>query len=158
MLWLAFSRDMCAWQGQQQLWDVLVGEGETQGRGSSCLPANPCAHLTVARRVVQQNAAHSTQRPLSSAASRSPTPWVWVWVCARSTQGGPTITRRQETRGWVQPKTYHRLGVVLDASEARSSGATTFTVKVILKLRLQCPEIAPVRACCLPSSESCGSV
>lgn len=49
------------------------GDPQT-GDSSSCLPANPCAHLTV-------RLPHGTQRPLSAAVSHSPTSQTWVcWI------------------------------------------------------------------------------
>lgn len=31
VLWLAFSREMCAWQGQQQLWTCWWGRRRPKG-------------------------------------------------------------------------------------------------------------------------------
>lgn len=90
VLWLAFSREVCAWQGQQQLWDMLVGAGEARGRGCgySCLPRILVLILQCPGGVVVcKTAPHGTQRPLSSAVSHSSTSQVWsVQVHARWTQ------------------------------------------------------------------------
>lgn len=51
-----------------------VGRRPTDRDSSSCLPANPCAHLMV-------RLPHGTQRPLSAAVSHSPTSQTWVcWI------------------------------------------------------------------------------
>lgn len=63
-----------------------VGRRPTDRDSSSCLPANPCAHLTV-------RLPHGTQRPLSAAVSHSPTSQTWVcwihtgWTWARAHTG-----------------------------------------------------------------------
>lgn len=158
-----FQRDVCL-AGTAAVVDMLVGEEENQGSScsSSRLPASLCAHLAVARGCCSQVFHTIHKRPLRSAGSHSPT--FQVWVCARSTQGRhghayPTTTtaKRQETRAWVQPKTYHRHQVVLKTSEARSRGCYNIHRKAILTLSLQCPETAPAGTCAgsFPLAKSC---
>lgn len=145
MLCLAISREPCVLAGTAVVVGHAVGEGETYGGGcgSSCLLANPCAHLTVP---VTRHA------KAISAAARSGS--------ARSIQGGHghahtaiTITRRQEARGWcnLEPTTDTKSSSTLQKLEA--VGAATFSVRVLLLLSLQRRRLLQLRARALPSSQ-----
>lgn len=121
---------------------MLVGEGETYGRRprhvSWRILVLICVPVTCHAKAV-------------SAAVRSGS--------ARSIQGGHghahtaiTITRRQETRVWVQPRTYHRHQVVLNTSKLEAVDATAFSVRVLL-LSLQRRRLLQLRARAVPSSQ-----
>lgn len=128
------------------------GDPQT-GYSSSCLLANPCAHLTV-------RLPHGTQRPLSAAVSHSPTSQTWVcwihtgWTWARA-HTGPLPS--PETRGRVQPRTYHGHQVILNTSGATSCGCNRIQSRSSSTKSAAFRELQ-LRAYTLPASlaESCG--
>lgn len=147
-----FERDVCAWQGQQQLWTCWWGRRRPKGAAAVLhVPQQVCVLISLWPGVLQPSVPHHTQQAAQLCWKHSRTSQ--AWVCARSTQGGhghayPTTTT-------VQPKTYHRHQVVLKTSEARSHGRYNIHRKAILTLSLQCPEIAPAPPCAgpLPSGQ-----
>lgn len=160
-----FKRKMCAWQGQQQLWDMLVGGGDLRERLQLFTPPRvPCAHLTAARGEGGQAFHTIHQRPLHSAVSRSPT------SRSGSVPGPHKVNKGVHTPPLPLPEdrkpglgcdlkltTDTKLSLTLQKLEAVD--ATTFTVKVILKLSLPCPEVTPAQSlqfALVPVVESCG--
>lgn len=145
-----FERDVYL-AGTAAVVDMLVGEEETQGSGcsSSRLPASLCAHLAVAKGCCSPSVPHHTQKATQVCWE----PQTHLGHAYHTT----TTAKRQETRAWVQPKTYHRHQVVLKTSEARSRGRYNIHRKAILTLSLQCPEIAPAGTCAgsFPLAVSC---
>lgn len=150
-----FRRDVRAWQ---QLWDMLVGWGgdPQTGDSSSCLPANPCAHLTV-------RLPHGTQRPLSAAVSHSPTSQTWVcwiytgWTWARAhTRPLPSPEDKRPGVGCnLEPTMDTKSSSTLRELEA--VGATTFSQRSSSTKSAAFRELQ-LRAYTLPTSlaESCG--
>lgn len=135
---------------------VGVGRRPTDRDSSSCLPANPCAHLTV-------RLPHGTQRPLSAAVSHSPTSQTWVcwihtgWTWARAHTGplpSPEDKRPgvgcnlEPTMDTKSPSTLRELEAV---------GAPTFSQRSSSTKSAAFRELQ-LRAYALPASlaESCG--
>lgn len=127
-------------------------------------PRVPCAHLTAATGECGQAFHTIHQRPLHSAVSCSPT-----------SRSGPVPGPHKVNKGVHTPPlplpedrkpglgcdlkltTDTKLSLTLQKLEAVD--ATTFTVKVILKLSLPCPEVTPAQSlqfALVPVVESCG--
>lgn len=131
------------------------GDPQT-GDGSSCLPANPCAHLTVLL-------PHGTQRPLSAAVSHSPTSQTWVcwihtgWTWARA------HTRPLPSSEDKRPGVGCNLEPTMDTEspptlrELEAVGAPTFSQRSSSTKSAAFRELQ-LRAYTLPASlaESCG--
>lgn len=130
------------------------GDPQT-GDSSSCLPANPCAHLTV-------RLPHGTQRPLSAALSHSPTSQTWVcwihtgWTWARAhTRPLPSPEDKrpgvgcnlEPTMDTKSPSTLRELAVGAPTFSQRSSSTKSAAFREL-----------QLRAYTLPASlaESCG--
>lgn len=154
-----FERGVCAWQGQQQLWTCWWGRRRPKGAAAVLhVPQQVCVHLVVARGTAAQCSTPYTgcsallgTQPHLPGLGLCQVHTRWTRACIPTT----TTAKRQETRVWVQPKTYHRHQVVLKTSEARSHGRYNIHRKAILTLSLQCPEIAPAPPCAgpLPSGQ-----
>lgn len=131
------------------------GDPQT-GDSSSCLPANPCAHVTV-------RLPHGTQRPLSAAVSHSPTSQTWVcwihtgWTWARAhTRPLPSPEDRRPGVGCnLEPTMDTKSSSTLRELEA--VGATTFSQRSSSTKSAAFRELQ-LRAYTLPTSlaESCG--
>lgn len=128
------------------------GDPQT-GYSSSCLPANPCAHLTV-------RLPHGTQRPLS-AGNYSPTSQIWVcwihtgWMWVRAhTQPSPE-DKKPGVGCSLEPTTDTKSSSTLRELEA--VGATTFSQCSSSTKSASFRELR-LRAYTLPASlaESCG--
>lgn len=125
-------------------------------------PGNPCAHPTVARRVVCKTAPHGTPHGLHTEATQfccEPQPHLPGLVCPGPhevdvgvhTWPLPSPEDRKPGVGCnLKPTTDTTSSSTLQKLDA--VGATTFTVRVI-KLSLQCPRLLQHRACGLPGPE-----
>lgn len=166
MLWLAFSRERrVLGRDSSSCGTCWCGGGDLRERLQLFTPPRvPCAHLTAARDECGQAFHTIHQRPLHSAVSRSPT-----------SRSGPVPGPHKVNKGVHTPPlplpedrkpglgcdlkltTDTKLSLTLQKLEAVD--ATTFTVKVILKLSLPCPEVTPAQSlqfALVPVVESCG--